>query len=126
MLALTGCGTADDDAKSSPPTTPAATTTPVPAPSITTAGPQAAEKKAVLTVYSAMWAEQMKAYVKADAKGTWLCRRERESFANGFGSHCVTPSLDQCRCVWESLTAEPAAYGRSSGVRCAPHSSAGG
>lgn len=30
-------------------------------------------------------------------QGLWLCAREREPFVDSFGSHCVTPSLDQCR-----------------------------
>jgi hypothetical protein len=27
----------------------------------------------------------------------WLCTRERESFVDGFGSHCAPATLDQCR-----------------------------
>ena len=38
------------------------------------AGPDAAAKAAVLTTYRRMWAEQMKAYQKADARGTELTR----------------------------------------------------
>ncbi|MFJ3099595.1 hypothetical protein [Streptomyces hydrogenans] len=73
VLALAGC-TADTDAKSGADPGPVPTVEP---PTITdtppaTLDPEAAEKTAVLSVYSAMWAEQMKAYAKADATGTKL------------------------------------------------------
>ncbi|MFD5426369.1 hypothetical protein [Streptomyces sp. NPDC127084] len=68
VLALAGCGGDGDDKAPSPPSAQAST----PAPSTSAADPQAAEKAAVLAVYSSMSAEQMKAYRKADAKGTDL------------------------------------------------------
>ncbi|MGW7310751.1 hypothetical protein ACWGI1_34990 [Streptomyces sp. NPDC054835] len=69
-LTLTACATTDNDAKA-PPSAPATTAhTATTAPPL--ADPQATEKTAVLTAYSAMWTEQMKAYTKADAKSTAL------------------------------------------------------
>ncbi|MCI4041772.1 hypothetical protein [Streptomyces sp. TRM75563] len=70
-LALTGCGGGDDDPK--PSAAPPAASSPTPAASAS-ADPDAAEKTAVLASYTAMWTEQMKAYHKADAKGTDLER----------------------------------------------------
>ncbi|MFJ3973398.1 hypothetical protein ACIPYR_35365 [Streptomyces parvus] len=66
-LALTGCGGSDDDPKPVFPTLKASS----PAASAS-ADPDAAEKRAVLASYAAMSREQMKAYRKADAKGTDL------------------------------------------------------
>ncbi|MEV3898345.1 hypothetical protein [Streptomyces anulatus] len=71
VLALTGCGGGDDGAK--PSAAPPAASSPTPAGS-TSADPDASEKTAVLASYTAMWTEQMKAYRKADAKGTDLER----------------------------------------------------
>ncbi|MER5740464.1 hypothetical protein ABT117_33025 [Streptomyces sp. NPDC002262] len=72
VLALAGC-TADTDEKGTtkpaPPTVepPVLTDTPPATPD-----PQAADKEAALKAYTAMWTEQMKAYAKADTKGTNL------------------------------------------------------
>ncbi|MFD5425483.1 hypothetical protein [Streptomyces sp. NPDC127084] len=63
-LALAGCDGDGDNKASSVPSTPV--------PSTSAADPQEAEKAAVLAAYSSMSAEQMKAYRKADAKGTDL------------------------------------------------------
>ncbi|MFB7032101.1 MULTISPECIES: hypothetical protein [unclassified Streptomyces] len=71
-LALTGCGGGSGDAKAPPTTAAPAATAPAPAPATSSADPEAAEKRAVLAAYASMWAEQMKAYAKADAKGTDL------------------------------------------------------
>lgn len=60
---LAGCGDGDDKPSE------AAST---PAPATSSADPQAAEKRAVLAAFDAMWAERTKAYAKADAKGTQL------------------------------------------------------
>ncbi|MFF6794546.1 hypothetical protein ACFY9C_36385 [Streptomyces filamentosus] len=72
-LALTGC-TADTDAKARTLPTPAPAVTVTPAPATTSVDLQAKEKAAVLAAYSSMWTEQMKAYAKADAKGTDLAK----------------------------------------------------
>lgn len=68
-FALAGCGGngKDDKASSAPPA--AVTTSASP---MASADPKAAEKKAVLTAFDAMWAERTKAYAQADAKGTQL------------------------------------------------------
>ncbi|MFF3531501.1 hypothetical protein ACFYX5_33025 [Streptomyces rubiginosohelvolus] len=66
VLALTGCG-GGDDPKPVLPTLKASS----PAASAS-ADPDAEEKKAVLASYTAMWTERMKAYRKAEAKGTDL------------------------------------------------------
>ncbi|WP_097870342.1 hypothetical protein [Streptomyces sp. rh34] len=68
-LALTGCGGGDDGAK--PSAAPPAASSPAPAASASV-DPDAAEKTAVIASYEAMTREQMKAYRKADAKGTDL------------------------------------------------------
>ncbi|MDI3390056.1 hypothetical protein QIS99_28260 [Streptomyces sp. B-S-A8] len=69
-MTVSGCGedTPDEPAK------PTNTKPSQPAPEQTseTADPQAKEKDEVLRSYSGMWTEQMKAYRKADAKGTDL------------------------------------------------------
>ncbi|MEU9095931.1 hypothetical protein [Streptomyces sp. NPDC048428] len=67
-LLLAGCGGGDDSAK--PSAAPPAASSPVP--SASPADPNAVEKTAVLASYASMWVEQMKAYRKADAKGTDL------------------------------------------------------
>ncbi|MFJ3438878.1 hypothetical protein ACIPMU_35740 [Streptomyces cyaneofuscatus] len=69
VLALTGCGGGDDGAK--PSAAPPAASSPAPSLSASV-DPQTAEKRAVLASYTAMATEQMKAYRKADAKGTDL------------------------------------------------------
>ncbi|MFE0654191.1 hypothetical protein ACFVZH_37170 [Streptomyces sp. NPDC059534] len=71
-LTLAGCGGGDRDAKGSADSPPPATSTAAPAPATTSADTEAAEKKAVLAAFDAMWAERSKAYAKADAKGTSL------------------------------------------------------
>lgn len=71
-LALTGCGGGGDSAK--PSAAPPAPSGSAPAASASPADPDAGEKRAVLASYTAMWTEQMKAYRKADAKGTDLER----------------------------------------------------
>ncbi|MEV6134327.1 hypothetical protein AB0M05_47320 [Streptomyces violaceusniger] len=72
--ALSGCGGGDgDDKPSAGPSAAAKASTAAPsasARSTAPAGPDAAEKAAVLTSYDRMWAEQMKAYRKASLKGT--------------------------------------------------------
>ncbi|MEU1867845.1 hypothetical protein [Streptomyces gardneri] len=72
VLTLAGCGGGDGDAKAPATTAPPTTATATPAPATSSADPEATEKKAVLAAYGSMWAEQMKAYGKADAKGTAL------------------------------------------------------
>ncbi|MFD4482133.1 hypothetical protein ACFWPU_39315 [Streptomyces sp. NPDC058471] len=73
-LVLTACGSSEDgggktgpDAKSpaSNPSAPSTTASP-------SADPEAEEKKAVTDAYARMWDEQVKAYAKADPKGTKL------------------------------------------------------
>ncbi|WP_344406879.1 hypothetical protein [Streptomyces longisporus] len=68
-LTLAGCSSSSGDSKAS-------TKTSAPASSESTAtastDPQAAEKQAVLNVYDAFWAEQVKAYAQGDTKGTDL------------------------------------------------------
>lgn len=71
-LTLTGCGSSDDDGAKAQASTPPTTTTVAPAPATPSADPETIEKQAVLAAYGSMWAEQMKAYAKADAKGTDL------------------------------------------------------
>ncbi|MFD9541449.1 hypothetical protein [Streptomyces sp. NPDC060022] len=66
-LALTGCGASDNaqpQAPSQAPSTPSLWASP--------ADPDAAVKTAVLTSYTSMWVEQMKAYRKASPEGTRL------------------------------------------------------
>ncbi|MEU9015759.1 hypothetical protein AB0D12_40060 [Streptomyces sp. NPDC048479] len=70
-LALAGCGDSDGDSKPSAAPPNASVTSGV---AKASADPQEAEKKDVLASYRSMWAEQMKAYAKADAKGTDLKR----------------------------------------------------
>ncbi|OIJ88193.1 hypothetical protein BIV25_37315 [Streptomyces sp. MUSC 14] len=70
VLALSACSSSSGDSKpaaktSGPASSPAASTS---------ASPDAAEKEAVLTTYTNMWAAQMKAYQKADAAGTDLTK----------------------------------------------------
>ncbi|MGW7276072.1 hypothetical protein ACWGH5_36855 [Streptomyces sp. NPDC054864] len=73
-LALSACGSSDDDSgkkapgvKSPASKSSAPSTTPSPS-----TDPETAEKKAVLEAYARMWAENVKAYAKADPKGTKL------------------------------------------------------
>lgn len=68
ILALAGCSSGDGDKPSPAPSTAEGR----PSNAKNSADPQAAEKAAVLASYDAMWVEQMKAYRKADAKGTDL------------------------------------------------------
>ncbi|MER5556216.1 hypothetical protein ABT001_31885 [Streptomyces sp. NPDC002793] len=69
-LTLVGCGGGSDDAR--PQTLPSRVAS---APSVSAStDPASAEKTAVLTAYSSMWVEQMKAYRKASAEGTRLER----------------------------------------------------
>ncbi|MFD9540817.1 hypothetical protein [Streptomyces sp. NPDC060022] len=65
-LALAGCGGGSDDKK--PQTAPSAASSVSASP----ADPDAAVKNAVLTSYTSMWVEQMKAYRKASPDGTRL------------------------------------------------------
>ncbi|WP_405655524.1 hypothetical protein OG581_42025 [Streptomyces sp. NBC_01386] len=71
VLMLSGCGSSagGDNPSAKSPATP-----PTPSESSTKADPEAAEKASVLDSYRRMWAEQMKAYRKADAKGTDLTK----------------------------------------------------
>lgn len=66
VLVLAGCGGDGQDEK---PRTMPSPASPTPGAG-KSADPQEAEKTAVLASYSSMWVEQMKAYRKADAKGT--------------------------------------------------------
>lgn len=73
-LALSACGSSDDDSGKEAPDakSPASKSS---APSTTSspgADPETAERKAVLEAYARMWDEQVKAYAKADPKGTKL------------------------------------------------------
>ncbi|MFD8779871.1 hypothetical protein [Streptomyces sp. NPDC059916] len=71
VLMLSGCGSSAGGDK---PSAKSPATPPTPSESSTKADPEAAEKASVLDSYRRMWAEQMKAYRKADAKGTDLKR----------------------------------------------------
>lgn len=69
-LLLSGCGGGEepaDEGKSKTPTT-------APATSASSADPAAGEKSQVLRAYDGYWAELVKAYAKADTKGTDLKR----------------------------------------------------
>ncbi|MFF1524608.1 hypothetical protein ACFVYR_20995 [Streptomyces sp. NPDC058284] len=70
-IAVAGCssGSTADDGPDKNPTKSAKAS---PAPTKSSADPQAQEKKAALTTYARMWDEQVKAYAKADATGTDL------------------------------------------------------
>lgn len=70
-LTVSACSSSDGNKKSS---AHPSTTKSSPAASTASAAPDAAEKNAVLKTYSNMWVEQMKAYKKADAKGTDLTK----------------------------------------------------
>lgn len=71
-LTLSACGSSGDDSKASPQTPPPSTS---PTASASPSAPQdEPEKEAVLKTYTHMWAEQMKAYKKADATGTDLTK----------------------------------------------------
>ncbi|MGW1107909.1 hypothetical protein [Streptomyces sp. NPDC002540] len=69
IVAVSACSNSDDSA-AKPPSTPPPSSEPAPATSSAGADPQAAEKAAVLNVYSRFWEEQVKAYAKGDTKGT--------------------------------------------------------
>ncbi|MFH8736809.1 hypothetical protein [Streptomyces sp. NPDC017964] len=71
VLMISGCGSSDGGDK---PSAKSPATTPAPSKSSAKADPEAAEKASVLDSYRRMWAEQMKAYRKADAKGTDLTK----------------------------------------------------
>ncbi|MFD8391046.1 hypothetical protein ACFV2N_18055 [Streptomyces sp. NPDC059680] len=69
-LALSACSSSDGDSKAS-----TKTSAPASSPAASTSvDPDATEKVAVLKTYANMWAEQMKAYKKADATGTDLTK----------------------------------------------------
>ncbi|MEV0254714.1 hypothetical protein AB0H82_10690 [Streptomyces sp. NPDC050732] len=72
-LAMTSCSSdsSADHAHDSRREKPTKSVTPT-SPRAKTDTPQAREKKAVLTAYKHMWDEQVKAYAKADTKGTGL------------------------------------------------------
>jgi hypothetical protein len=70
-LTLSACSSSDGDSKPSAKTSPPASSAPA---STASADPDAPEKEAVLKTYDNMWAEQMKAYKKADATGTDLTK----------------------------------------------------
>ncbi|TXR91755.1 hypothetical protein EAO73_35830 [Streptomyces sp. col6] len=72
-LLMAGCGGGGGDAKPSE-AAPAASQPAPASSSATPTDPDAAQKRAVLTAYASMWAEQMKAYKVADATGTDLKR----------------------------------------------------
>ncbi|MFF1917066.1 hypothetical protein ACFVYE_37065 [Streptomyces sp. NPDC058239] len=69
IVAFTACSNSDDSADDRPSPAPSSSK-PAPATSSASADPQAAEKAAVLDVYSRFWEEQAKAYAKGDTKGT--------------------------------------------------------
>ncbi|MEU4507400.1 hypothetical protein [Streptomyces sp. NPDC024089] len=69
LVTVSACSTGDDSA-AKPPATPPPTGKPAPATPSASTDPQAAEKAAVLGVYSRFWEEQAKAYAKGDTKGT--------------------------------------------------------
>ncbi len=71
VLMLSGC---DSSAGGDNPSTKSPARPPTPSESSTKADAEAAEKASVLDSYRRMWAEQMKAYRKADAKGTDLTK----------------------------------------------------
>lgn len=66
------CDSAAGDGQASAQKSSSASPAPTPTPATSSSDPESAEKAAVLAAYSHMWAEQMKAYAKADAAGTDL------------------------------------------------------
>ncbi|MFF9171826.1 MULTISPECIES: hypothetical protein [unclassified Streptomyces] len=70
-LATAACEASVGDSKDSAQKSSSASPTPAPSPR---SDPEAVEKKAVLTTYDRMWAEQTKAYKKANATDTDLDR----------------------------------------------------
>src|SRR5690242_8724857 len=72
--ALTACDSGTKGGDDAAATEPAASASPTATASTASADPDANAKAAVLGVYRSMWTEQMKAYMKADARGTDLTK----------------------------------------------------
>ncbi|WP_234392277.1 hypothetical protein [Streptomyces sp. WM6378] len=69
-MALSACS--KDSTADAKPTTTSSASSAAPTAASPSADPQSAEKNAVLAAYTGFWAEQVKAYAKADTKGTEL------------------------------------------------------